>query len=108
MNEFIANNAEKYLFNVFNVSMSSVFNSQSNHIQMQCILCNKKKRIYRIQVIRQPYFTDRLVIKVKEPTLYAVYLNEFNMPVTAFTLQCSEAQVRIIIHCVILFSLLVL
>jgi len=33
------------------------------------------------------------VIKVKENTLYSVYLNEFNVAVTAFTLQCPEAKV---------------
>lgn len=45
------------------------------------------------KVIRQPFITDRLVIKVKENTLYSVYLNEFNVAVTAFTLQCPEAKV---------------
>lgn len=46
-----------------------------------------------LKVIRQPFITDRLVIKVKENTLYSVYLNEFNVAVTAFTLQCPEAKV---------------
>lgn len=46
-----------------------------------------------LQVIRQPFITDRLVIKVKDNTLYSVYLNEFNVAVAAFSLQCTEAKV---------------
>lgn len=46
------------------------------------------------QVIRQPYLTDRLIVKLreKENTLQCVYLNEFNMAVGAFNLQCNEAK----------------
>lgn len=44
------------------------------------------------QVIRQPYLTDRLIVKLKENVLQCVYLNEFNMAVGAFILQCNEAK----------------
>lgn len=37
--------------------------------------------------------TDRLVVKLKDPVIFLVYLNEFNMAVSAFTLQSSEAKV---------------
>lgn len=45
------------------------------------------------QVVRQPYFTDRLQGKIKDNTIYCVYHNEFNLVVAAFTLQCPEAKV---------------
>lgn len=48
------------------------------------------------QVVRQPFMTDRLVIKHRENTLYLVYLNEFGLSVSAFTLQCTEAKVNTI------------
>jgi pleckstrin homology domain-containing family G member 5 len=44
--------------------------------------------------VRQPFLTDRLVIKLKEKdnVVHCVYLNDFNMAITAFALQCSEAK----------------
>lgn len=47
-----------------------------------------------LQVIRQPFMTDRLVIKLKEKenALHCVYLNDFNMVIAAFVLQCNEAK----------------
>lgn len=47
-----------------------------------------------LQVIRQPFATDRLVIKLKEKenALQCVYLNDFNMVIAAFVLQCNEAK----------------
>lgn len=49
---------------------------------------------FHTQVIRQPYLTDRLIVKLreKENTLQCVYLNDFNMAVGAFVLQCNEAK----------------
>ena len=50
---------------------------------------------YRLsKVIRQPYLTDRLVIKLKEKdnVLHCVYLNDLNMAIAAFALQCTEAK----------------
>jgi hypothetical protein len=46
------------------------------------------------QVIRQPYFVDRLIVKLKEKenTLQCVYLNEFNMAIGAFIIQSNEAK----------------
>lgn len=46
------------------------------------------------KVIRQPYLTDRLVVKLKEKdnVLHCVYLNDFNMAIAAFALQCNEAK----------------
>lgn len=45
-----------------------------------------------LQVVRQPYQTDRLQIKLKDNTIYCCYLNDYNLVVAAFTLQCSEAR----------------
>lgn len=45
-----------------------------------------------MQVVRQPYQTDRLQIKIKDNTIYCVYLNEYNLVIAAFSLQCSEAK----------------
>jgi hypothetical protein len=44
--------------------------------------------------VRQPFLTDRLVVKLKEKenALHCVYLNEFNMAIAAFMLQCNEAK----------------
>lgn len=38
--------------------------------------------------------TDRLVVKLKEKdnALHCVYLNDFNMVIAAFVLQCNEAK----------------
>lgn len=49
---------------------------------------------FECQVIRQLYLTDRLLLKLreKENSLHCGYLNEFNMVVSAFTLQCNEAK----------------
>jgi pleckstrin domain-containing family G protein 5 len=49
---------------------------------------------HNIKVIRQPFMTDRLVIKLKEKenALHCVYLNDFNMVIAAFVLQCNEAK----------------
>lgn len=45
-------------------------------------------------MIRQPFMTDRLVIKLreKENAIHCVYLNDFNMVIAAFVLQCTEAK----------------
>lgn len=45
-------------------------------------------------MVRQPFLTDRLVIKLKEKenTLHCVYLNDFNMVMSAFALQSNEAK----------------
>ncbi|XP_055387911.1 pleckstrin homology domain-containing family G member 5 [Condylostylus longicornis] len=51
-----------------------------------------KKNQGTLKVIRQPYFTDRLVIKYKDNSLHCIYLNEFQVPTSAFSLQCSEAK----------------
>lgn len=53
---------------------------------------NEKK--ISLQVIRQPFMTDRLVLKLKEKenALHCVYLNDFNMVIAAFVLQCNEAK----------------
>lgn len=48
--------------------------------------------IFATQVVRQPYQTDRLQIKLKDNTIYCCYLNDYNLVVAAFTLQCSEAR----------------
>lgn len=46
------------------------------------------------QVVRQPFFTDRLVTKLKEKenALHCVYLNDFNLVIAAFVLQSNEAK----------------
>jgi pleckstrin homology domain-containing family G member 5 len=46
------------------------------------------------QVIRPFYMTDRLVVKLKEKenVLHCVYLNDFNLVIAAFVLQCNEAK----------------
>lgn len=53
-----------------------------------------KKGLGSLKVIRQPYLTDRLMIhyEIKSNILNCVYLNEFQVAITAFTLQCSEAK----------------
>ncbi|KAG4069026.1 hypothetical protein HA402_008337 [Bradysia odoriphaga] len=77
------------------------FKDNINKVDVHCFLLTDillvcktiaKKGLGTLKVIRQPFITDRLVIKVKENTLYSVYLNEFNVAVTAFTLQCPEAK----------------
>lgn len=46
-----------------------------------------------LKVIRQPFFTDRLVVVItNNTTLNCVYLNEFDIAVSAFILQCPEAK----------------
>ncbi|XP_063699545.1 uncharacterized protein LOC134830094 isoform X2 [Culicoides brevitarsis] len=51
-----------------------------------------KKGHGTLKVVRQPYQTDRLQIKLKDNTIYCCYVNDYNMVVAAFTLQCSEAR----------------
>lgn len=51
-----------------------------------------KKGLGALKVIRQPYLTDRLVVQHYNNILNCVYLNEFQVAITAFTLQCSEAK----------------
>ncbi|XP_075162525.1 uncharacterized protein LOC142235152 isoform X4 [Haematobia irritans] len=51
-----------------------------------------KKGLGTLKVIRQPYLTDRLVVQHSNNILSCVYLNEFQVAVNAFTLQCSEAK----------------
>ncbi|KAL5290937.1 PLEKHG5 family protein [Megaselia abdita] len=46
-----------------------------------------------LKVIRQPFLTDRLVVVItNNTTLNCVYLNEFDMAISAFILQCPEAK----------------
>uniref|UniRef100_A0A0K8URA4 Pleckstrin y domain-containing family G member 5 n=2 Tax=Bactrocera latifrons TaxID=174628 RepID=A0A0K8URA4_BACLA len=51
-----------------------------------------KRGLGSLKVIRQPYLTDRLVVQQSNNILNCIYLNEFEVVVTAFTLQCSEAK----------------
>ncbi|CRL03588.1 CLUMA_CG016274, isoform B [Clunio marinus] len=53
-----------------------------------------KKGHGNLKVVRQPFVTDRLVIKLKEKenAVHCVYLNDFNMVVAAFALQCNGAK----------------
>ncbi|XP_058985029.1 uncharacterized protein LOC101900908 isoform X4 [Musca domestica] len=51
-----------------------------------------KKGLGTLKVIRQPYLTDRLIVQHSNNILSCVYVNEFQVAVNAFTLQCSEAQ----------------
>lgn len=52
-----------------------------------------KKGLGALKVIRQPYLTDHLVVHMgHNNTLNCVYLNEFQVATTAFTLQCTEAR----------------
>ncbi|XP_050334636.1 uncharacterized protein LOC126762146 isoform X1 [Bactrocera neohumeralis] len=51
-----------------------------------------KRGLGSLKVIRQPYLTDRLVVQQSNNSLNCIYLNEFQVVVTAFTLQCSEAK----------------
>lgn len=44
-------------------------------------------------MIRQPYLTDKLKIILKDNSLHCLYLNDWDMAVAAFTLQCPEAKV---------------
>lgn len=37
--------------------------------------------------------TDGMHIKIKDQTVYVLYVNELGVAVTAFTLQCVEAKV---------------
>lgn len=46
-----------------------------------------------LKVIRQPFLTDRLVVVItNNTTLNCVYLNEFDIAISAFILQCPEAK----------------
>ncbi|XP_030080989.1 uncharacterized protein LOC111601002 isoform X5 [Drosophila hydei] len=52
-----------------------------------------KKGLGALKVIRQPYLTDHLIVQLAHNnTLNCVYLNEFQVPTTGFTLQCIEAK----------------
>lgn len=53
-----------------------------------------KKAHGNLKIIRQPFMTDRLVVKLKEKenALHCVYLNDFNIVMAAFILQCNEAK----------------
>ncbi|XP_017481819.1 PREDICTED: pleckstrin homology domain-containing family G member 5 isoform X5 [Rhagoletis zephyria] len=51
-----------------------------------------KRGLGSLKVIRQPYLTDRLIVQQNNNVLNCVYLNEFQVAITAFTLQCSEAK----------------
>uniref|UniRef100_A0A1A9WRI3 DH domain-containing protein n=1 Tax=Glossina brevipalpis TaxID=37001 RepID=A0A1A9WRI3_9MUSC len=51
-----------------------------------------KKGMGSLKVIRQPYLTDRLIVQHTNNLLSFVYLNEFQVATTAFTLQCTEAK----------------
>lgn len=52
-----------------------------------------KKGLGALKVIRQPYLTDHLIVhQGHNNTLNCVYLNEFQVATTAFTLQCTEAK----------------
>lgn len=42
------------------------------------------------KVIRPPYLTERLKIKMSGTTIYLVYLNEWDLVSSAFSLQCNE------------------
>lgn len=54
------------------------------------------------QVIRQPYLTDKLKIILKDNSLHCLYLNDWDMAVAAFTLQCPEAKVSKYYGCALL------
>ncbi|XP_034134108.1 uncharacterized protein LOC117587482 isoform X4 [Drosophila guanche] len=52
-----------------------------------------KRGLGALKVIRQPYLTDQLIVHMApNNTLNCVYLNEFQVASTAFTLQCTEAK----------------
>ncbi|KAH8239036.1 hypothetical protein KR032_000103 [Drosophila birchii] len=52
-----------------------------------------KRGLGALKVIRQPYLTDQLIVQLAaNNTLNCVYLNEFQVATTAFTLQCTEAK----------------
>lgn len=73
-------------------------NYQAPKIDVHCFLLTdfllvcKKNKHENLKVVRQPYMTDRLVVQIKEQTLYCCYLNDLSMVVAAFTLQGSKAQ----------------
>ncbi|XP_058129775.1 uncharacterized protein LOC131285134 [Anopheles ziemanni] len=56
------------------------------------LLVCKKNKSDKLKIIRQPYMTDRLMVQLKDQTLYCCYLNELNMVVAAFSLQSPKAQ----------------
>ncbi|EDW44161.1 GM22246 [Drosophila sechellia] len=52
-----------------------------------------KRGLGALKVIRQPYLTDQLIVQLApNNSLNCVYLNEFQVATTAFTLQCTEAK----------------
>uniref|UniRef100_A0AAG5DRC6 DH domain-containing protein n=1 Tax=Anopheles atroparvus TaxID=41427 RepID=A0AAG5DRC6_ANOAO len=56
------------------------------------LLVCKKIKSEKLKIIRQPYMTDRLMVQLKDQTLYCCYMNELNMVVAAFSLQSPKAQ----------------
>ncbi|KFB41695.1 AGAP010473-PA-like protein [Anopheles sinensis] len=56
------------------------------------LLVCKKNKSDKLKIIRQPYMTDRLMVQLKDQTLYCCYMNELNMVVAAFSLQSPKAQ----------------
>lgn len=74
------------------------FKDSLGKIDVHCFLLTdfllvcKKNKHENLKVVRQPYMTDRLVVQIKEQTLYCCYLNDLSMVVAAFTLQGSKAQ----------------
>lgn len=73
-----------------------IVNSENNRIQ----IATDKQYFFSIkfqfafkQVVKQPYMTDGMHIKIKDQTVYVLYVNELGVAVTAFTLQCVEAKV---------------
>ncbi|XP_062716783.1 uncharacterized protein LOC109433210 isoform X3 [Aedes albopictus] len=74
------------------------FKDSLGKIDVHCFLLTdfllvcKKNKHENLKVVRQPYMTDRLVVQIKEQTLYCCYLNDLSMVVAAFSLQGSKAQ----------------
>ncbi|EAA07135.4 AGAP010473-PA, partial [Anopheles gambiae str. PEST] len=53
---------------------------------------NKNDKLKVSCIVRQPYMTDRLMVQLKDQSIYCCYVNELNMVVAAFTLQSAKAQ----------------
>uniref|UniRef100_A0ABK8FVG2 DH domain-containing protein n=1 Tax=Anopheles gambiae TaxID=7165 RepID=A0ABK8FVG2_ANOGA len=56
------------------------------------LLVCKKNKNDKLKIVRQPYMTDRLMVQLKDQSIYCCYVNELNMVVAAFTLQSAKAQ----------------
>ncbi|KAM8708406.1 hypothetical protein ACLKA7_015387 [Drosophila subpalustris] len=75
-----------------NVSKSDVHCFLLTDILLVCKTI-ARKGLGALKVIRQPYLTDHLIVHLApNNTLNCVYLNEFHVATTAFTLQCTEAK----------------